>query len=73
MGRDFCEMHTLFLLTPYYINRQAAELVLRAKEYRHVCEHENNYGYFSVIPFLFTHESHYYLLLLRQIYETIIL
>ncbi len=36
-------------------------------------EHERNYGYFSVIPFFFPTESQSYLLLLRQIYETIIL
>ena len=36
-------------------------------------EHERNYGYFSVIPFFFPPESQSYLLLLRQIYETIIL
>ena len=36
-------------------------------------EHERNYGYFSVIPFFFPIESQSYLLLLRQIYETIIL
>lgn len=38
-----------------------------------VCVHEANCGYFSVIPFFFPPVSHYYLLLLRQIYETIIL
>ena len=32
-----------------------------------VCGHERNYGNFSVIPFFFPLESHYYLLLLRQI------
>ena len=37
-----------------------------------VDDHERNCGYFSVIPF-FPHESQSYLLLLRQIYETIIL
>ena len=38
-----------------------------------MCDHERNCGYFSVIPFFFPHESQSYLLLLRQIYETIIL
>ena len=43
----------------------------KIKDYVH--EHERNYGYFSVIPFFFPPESQSYLLLLRQIYETIIL
>ncbi|MFQ9913887.1 MAG: NADH:ubiquinone reductase (Na(+)-transporting) subunit A, partial [Bacteroides ovatus] len=43
----------------------------KIKDYVH--EHERNYGYFSVIPFFFPIESQSYLLLLRQIYETIIL
>jgi len=47
--------------------------VSRQKKDDYVYEHERNYGYFSVIPFFFPPESHYYLLLLRQIYETIIL
>ena len=39
----------------------------------YVYEHERNYGNISVIPFFFPTESQSYLLLLRQIYETIIL
>ena len=39
----------------------------------YVYEHERNYGNISVIPFFFPPESQSYLLLLRQIYETIIL
>ena len=39
----------------------------------YVCEHEDNYGKISVITPFFPPESQSYLLLLRQIYETIIL